>query len=141
MSKILDMAKGFEQSSMQQANDIEGKLGSVFEAHERAIKKALNSSEQSIKDAIHDQQSQIGWILVKNWGWMLVCGLFLLSAMSGILWYQGKLIAERYATLETLKAKGGALTTATCGDDRKLCILMDEKEGKFEGGYRIPKGY
>ncbi len=61
--------------------------------------------------------------------------------MSGILWYQGKLIAERYATLETLKAKGGALTTATCGDDRKLCILMDEKEGKFEGGYRIPKGY
>ena len=132
MSKILDMAKGFEQSSKQQANDIEGKLGSVFEAHERAINAALG---------ILGIYSQIGWILVKNWGWMLVCGLFLLSAMSGILWYQGKLIAERYATLETLKAKGGALTTATCGDDRKLCILMDEKEGKFEGGYRIPKGY
>jgi len=96
MSKILDMAKTFEQTSKQQADDIESSLKPEFERHEEAIKEALDSSRQSISDAIQDQQKRIGWLLLKSWGVMLISGLLLLAATSGTLWYQGNLIAERW---------------------------------------------
>ncbi|WP_404880664.1 MbeB family mobilization protein, partial [Klebsiella pneumoniae] len=40
MSKILDMAKDFEQSSKQQANAIEKRLTEEFMRHEKAISGA-----------------------------------------------------------------------------------------------------
>ena len=144
MSKILDMAKTFEQTSKQQADDIESSLKPEFERHERAIKEALDSSRQSINDAIQDQQKRIGWLLLKSWGVMLFSALLLLAATSGTLWYQGNLIAERQATLETLGKKGGKLIFNKCEDENgkiRLCIRMNMDEGKFGDDYMIPKGY
>ena len=144
MSKILDMAKTFEQTSKQQADDIESSLKPEFEKHEKAIKKALDSSRQSISDAIQDQQKRIGWLLLKSWGVMLISALLLLVATSGTLWYQGNLIAERQATLETLGKKGGKLIFNTCKDENgkiRFCIRMNMDEGKFGDDYMIPKGY
>ncbi len=144
MSKILDMAKTFEQTSKQQADDIESSLKPEFERHEEAIKEALDSSRQSINDAIQDQQKRIGWLLLKSWGVMLISGLLLLAATSGTLWYQGNLIAERQATLETLGKKGGKLIFNKCEDKNgkiRLCIRMNMDEGKFGDDYMIPKGY
>lgn len=145
MSKILDMAKTFEQTSRQQAADIENSLTPEFERHERAIKEALSSSERSINDAIQDQQKRIGWLLLKSWGWMLLAALLLLAATSGTLWYQGNLIAERQATLEALNKKGGKLILSDKCEDKngkhRFCIRMDMDEGTFGGDYMIPKGY
>ena len=145
MSKILDMAKTFEQTSKQQAAAIESSLTPEFERHERAIKEALNSSRQSINDAIQDQQKRIGWLLLKSWGVMLISALLLLAATSGTLWYQGNLIAERQATLETLAKKGGKLILSNkCEDENgknRFCIKMDMDAGKYGDGYMIPKGY
>lgn len=72
---------------------------------------------------------------------MLIGFLLLLSAMGGILWYQGTMIAERMATLDTLKRQGGKIQFSTCGDEQRLCILMDEEAGRYGGKYRIPEGY
>ena len=144
MSKILDMAKTFEQTSKQQASDIENKLKPEFERHETAIKEALNSSEKSINDAIQEQQKRIGWLLLKSWGVMLLSVLLLLAATSGTLWYQGRLIAERQATLERLDKQGGKLILSKCEDENgkiRLCIRMNMDEGKFGDDYMIPKGY
>ena len=52
MSKILDMAKDFEQNSKQQANAIEKRLSEEFTRHEKAIAKALKSSEERMSAAI-----------------------------------------------------------------------------------------
>ena len=141
MSKVLDMAKDFEQKSKQRASDIDGTLTTEFEKHEQAVLRALESSEISIKSAIQGHQRRMGWLLLRGWGLMLVGSLLLLSAMSGILWYQGTMIAERMATLDTLKQRGGKIQFNTCGDERQLCILTDEEAGKYGDGYRIPKGY
>lgn len=145
MSKILDMAKTFEQTSKQQADDIESSLKPEFEKHEKVIKKALDSSRQSISDAIQDQQKRIGWLLLKSWGVMLISALLLLVATSGTLWYQGNLIAERQATLEELAKKGGKLILSDrCKDENgkhRFCIRMNVDEGKFGDDYMIPKGY
>ncbi|PAT26505.1 hypothetical protein CJ430_30325, partial [Klebsiella pneumoniae] len=50
--------------------------------------------------AIAEHSQKMGWLLLKTWIWMLVSIVLFLSATSGILWYQGELIAERQATLQ-----------------------------------------
>lgn len=139
MSKVLDMAKDFEQKSKKRASDIDGTLKTEFEKHEKAVLRALESNEISIKNAIQGHQRRIGWLLLRGWGLMLVGFLLLLSAMGGILWYQGTMIAKRQATLDVLKAHGGEIQYGKCMN--RLCILMDEEAGKHGDGYRIPKGY
>ncbi|PSC99240.1 MobB protein, partial [Klebsiella pneumoniae] len=47
--------------------------------------------------AIAEHSQKMGWLLLKTWIWMLVSIVLFLSATSGILWYQGELIAERQA--------------------------------------------
>ncbi|WP_228724513.1 MbeB family mobilization protein [Klebsiella pneumoniae] len=89
MSKILDMAKDFEQSSKQQANAIEKRLTEEFTRHEKAISGALKSSEEKMSAAIAEHSQKMGWLLLKTWIWMLVSIVLFLSATSGILWYQG----------------------------------------------------
>ncbi|WP_240650973.1 MbeB family mobilization protein, partial [Raoultella ornithinolytica] len=122
MSKILDMAKDFEQSSKQQANAIEKRLTEEFTRHEKAISGALKSSEEKMSAAIAEHSQKMGWLLLKTWIWMLVSIVLFLSATSGILWYQGELIAERQATLQALAEKGGKLKLTQCG--KKLEHLL-----------------
>uniref|UniRef100_UPI003F66B25B MbeB family mobilization protein n=1 Tax=Aeromonas sobria TaxID=646 RepID=UPI003F66B25B len=120
-------------------SDIDGTLKTEFGKHELSVLSALESSETKIKSAIQGHQRRIGWFLLRGWGLMLVGFLLLLSAMSGILWYQGTMIAKRQATLDVLKEHGGEIQYAKCRN--RLCILMDEEAGEIGGGYRIPKGY
>ncbi|MDO7775607.1 hypothetical protein QPL67_28885, partial [Escherichia coli] len=65
--------------------------------------------------AIAEHSQKMGWLLLKTWIWMLVSIVLFLSATSGILWYQGELIAERQATLQALAEKGGKLKLTQCG--------------------------
>ncbi len=149
MSKILDLAQDFETRSKQQADDIETAVTNAFEKHLRAITKELDSNELSLRDAIQDHHRMALGLLSKRWLGPLIFSLLLLSSMSGILWYQGNLIAERQATISkqqatiaSLKLQGGGLITNTCEDDnekRRLCIKMIE--GEYGDGYRIPEGY
>ncbi|WP_220251997.1 MbeB family mobilization protein, partial [Klebsiella pneumoniae] len=100
MSMTVELVEDFEQSSKQQANAIEKRLTEEFTRHEKAISGALKSSEEKMSAAIAEHSQKMGWLLLKTWIWMLVSIVLFLSATSGILWYQGELIAERQATLQ-----------------------------------------
>lgn|SRR5574344_195279 len=145
MSKILDMAKDFEQNSKQQANAIEKRLTEEFTRHEKAISGALKSSEERMSAAIAEHSQKMGWLLLKTWIWMLVSIVLFLSATSGILWYQGELIAERQANLQALAEKGGKIKLARCGKKSEhLCVQISDSNPDVWGKdtfWVVPKGY
>ncbi|PCL63387.1 hypothetical protein CPT08_28370, partial [Klebsiella pneumoniae] len=74
------------------------------EASDRRIHEARESYLRGVEikrgeneRAIAEHSQKMGWLLLKTWIWMLVSIVLFLSATSGILWYQGELIAERQA--------------------------------------------
>lgn len=157
MSKILELAKTFEESSKQQASDIETSVKNAFEPHEKAILAALDSSGRRLNAAIDGQSRRWGWLVLKGWICTLIGVVLMLGISWGVLWYQGTLIAENWAqisrqntTLEQLAAKGGKLILSTCGEDKRLCVKMDlkalaygreEESERGEYPWRIPEGY
>ncbi|WP_228382210.1 MbeB family mobilization protein, partial [Salmonella enterica] len=58
MSEILNLAKGFEEKSKQQAQDIEQSVKREFGRLEMSIGAELQSSSQSISNAIREQNGR-----------------------------------------------------------------------------------
>src|SRR5699024_5254513 len=100
MSEILNLAKQFETISKQQAAATEPSVSIESQRHENAIRQALKSNEQSINNAIREQNQRQRWLLVTMMGklslWIGLSGLCLIAILSGILVYQGKMISDRY---------------------------------------------
>jgi hypothetical protein len=118
MSGILDLAKAFEETSKQQAQRTGESVKSEF-VLEQSISEALKSSGKNISDAIHEQNTRQTTLLRRSVTialiWILVCGVLLIGILSGILWFQGTLIASRLDEMNSysqqltdLKAKSGA---------------------------------
>ena len=82
MSKILELAKTFEENSKQQASDIETSVNSEFEKHEQAILGALRSSNQSLIAAIDGQSRRWGWLVLKGWLCTLIGVVLMLAFIS-----------------------------------------------------------
>lgn len=99
MSKILELAKTFEESSKQQASDIETSVKNAFEPHERAILAALESSARRLNSAIDAQNRRWGWLVLKGWVFPLIGVAFVLGISWVVVWYQGKVIAENWNTI------------------------------------------
>ncbi|MGI3175842.1 MbeB family mobilization protein [Aeromonas veronii] len=99
MSKILELAKIFEESSKQQASDIETSVKNAFEQHERAILAALGSSAQRLNTAIDAQNRRWVWLVLKGWVFPLIGVAFVLGISWVVVWYQGKVIAENWNTI------------------------------------------
>lgn len=119
MSGILDLAKAFEETSKQQAQRTGESVKSEFVKLEQSISEALKSSGKNISDAIHEQNTRQTTLLRRSVTialiWILVCGVLLIGILSGILWFQGTLIASRLDEMNSysqqltdLKAKSGA---------------------------------
>ncbi|MEY1014052.1 MbeB family mobilization protein, partial [Proteus mirabilis] len=68
MSEILNLAKQFETISKQQAAATETSVSIEFQRHENAIRQALKSNEQSINNAIREQNQRQRWLLVTMMG-------------------------------------------------------------------------
>ncbi len=103
MSKILELAETFEKSSKQQASDIETSVNNEFGKHETAIREALRSSNQSLIAAIDGQSRRWGWLVLKGWICTLIGVVLILGISWGVLWYQGKQIAENWDTISQQK--------------------------------------
>lgn len=99
MSKILELAKTFEENSKQQASDIETSVKNAFEPHEKAILAALESSGRRLNAAIDAQNRRWGWLVLKGWVFPLIGVAFLLGISWVVVWYQGKVIAENWNTI------------------------------------------
>ena len=130
MSGILDLAKAFEETSKQQAQRTGESVKSEFVKLEQSISEALKSSGKNISDAIHEQNVRQTTLLRRSVTialiWILVCGVLLIGILSGILWFQGTLIASRLDEMNSysqqltdLKAKSGAVVEILTDDTRK----------------------
>jgi len=119
MSEIFNLAKAFEEKSKLQAQDTEQSVKREFERLEASISADLNSSAQTISNAILEQNTRLSGLLrgtvTRALLWIWTCAMLLMCLLGGIIWYQGQMIATRLSDidgyshqLEDLKAQTGA---------------------------------
>ena len=112
MSKILDLAKSFEEKSSEQAKDTEQIVATEFRSTKNAI-ALLNENEKAISSAIIEQNQRIRPIILKTW---MIVSIGIVTAIAlawGILMYQShkisknaELIAQQNLAIQELANKG-----------------------------------
>ncbi|HDL8237429.1 TPA: MbeB family mobilization protein [Yersinia enterocolitica] len=135
MSEILNLAKGFEEKSKQQAQDTEQSVKREFGRLETSISAELQSSSQSISNAIREQNGRLTGMIRATVTtaliWIAVCAALLIGILSGIIWLQGQIISSRLSDIDgysqqlaSLKAKSGAGVTIYSDDSQKNGYLV-----------------
>ena len=135
MSEILNLAKGFEEKSKQQAQDTEQSVKREFARLETSISAELQSSSQSISNAIREQNGRLTGMIRATATtvliWIVVCSALLIGILSGIIWLQGQIISSRLNDIDgysqqlaSLKAKSGAGVTIYSDDSQKNGYLV-----------------
>ncbi|BEL73697.1 MbeB family mobilization protein [Yersinia enterocolitica] len=135
MSEILNLAKGFEEKSKQQAQDTEQSVKREFLRLETSISAELQSSSQSISNAIREQNGRLTGMIRATVTtaliWIVVCAALLIGILSGIIWLQGQIISSRLNDIDgysqqlaSLKAKSGAGVTIYSDDSQKNGYLV-----------------
>ncbi|MCA6917333.1 MbeB family mobilization protein [Pectobacterium versatile] len=135
MSEILNLAKGFEEKSKQQAQDTEQSVKREFGRLETSISAELQSSSQSISNAIREQNGRLTGMIRATITtvliWTVVCAALLIGILSGIIWFQGQIISSRLSDIDgysqqlaSLKAKSGAGVTIYSDDSQKNGYLV-----------------
>ena len=135
MSEILNLAKGFEEKSKQQAQDTEQSVKREFARLETSISAELQSSSQSISNAIREQNGRLTGMIRATVTtaliWTVVCAALLIGILSGIIWLQGQIISSRLSDIDgysqqlaSLKAKSGAGVTIYSDDSQKNGYLV-----------------
>ncbi|HDU2632708.1 TPA: protein MobB [Yersinia enterocolitica] len=135
MSEILNLAKGFEEKSKQQAQDTEQSVKREFVRLETSISSELQSSSQSISNAIREQNGRLTGMIRASATtaliWIVVCAALLIGILSGIIWLQGQIISSRLSDIDgysqqlaSLKAKSGAGVTIYSDDSQKNGYLV-----------------
>ena len=94
MSKILDLAKSFEQTSNEQAKDTEQVVATEFKKHEQRLIDLLNENEKAMNSAIQEQNKRLLPTMLKTWSIVAIAIVTALLLMWGILAYQSKKIAQ-----------------------------------------------
>ncbi|EKN3718443.1 MbeB family mobilization protein [Yersinia enterocolitica] len=135
MSEILNLAKGFEEKSKQQAQDTEQSVKREFGRLETSISAELQSSSQSISNAIREQNGRLTGMIRATVTtaliWTVVCAALLIGILSGIIWLQGQIISSRLSDIDgysqqlaSLKAKSGAGVTIYSDGSQKNGYLV-----------------
>jgi hypothetical protein len=89
---------------------------------ETSISAELQSSSQSISNAIREQNGRLTGMLRKSvstaMAWIFICFALLIGILGGIIWFQGTIITSRLSEMDSysqqmasLKAKSGAGVT------------------------------
>jgi MbeB-like, N-term conserved region len=143
MSEILNLAKCFEEKSKQRAQDTEQSVKREFGRLETSISAELQSSSQSISNAIREQNGRLTGMIRATVTtaliWTVVCAALLIGILSGIIWLQGQIISSRLSDIDgysqqltSLKAKSGAGVTIYSDDSQKngyLVVLLVKAHG------------
>lgn len=143
MSEILNLAKGFEEKSKQQAQDTEQSVKREFGRLETSISAELQSSSQSISNAIREQNGRLTGMIRATATtaliWIVVCAALLIGILSGIIWLQGQIISSRLSDIDgysqqlaSLKAKSGAGVTIYSDEKNRntyLAVLPKQAHG------------
>nr|WP_143345850.1 MbeB family mobilization protein [Enterobacter sp. 18A13] len=155
MSSLLKLATDLEQKSREQQQSTEKMLKAAFSGHEKSVSEALNSSLLRISDAIsaHEkgmteamQSNRLSVMSMVGRTWLtitMVSGL-LCASLSGVLWYQGSLIASNLAEIDRQNATLSKLNAKTWGvmyqEDSNGRFLVLPKGVKAEAGLKTGNG-
>ncbi|MCZ0104198.1 protein MobB, partial [Raoultella ornithinolytica] len=105
MSEILNLAKGFEEKSKQQAQDIEQSVKREFGRLEMSIGAELQSSSQSISNAIREQNGRLTGMIRASvstaMAWIFTSFALLIGILGGIIWFQGTIITSRLSEMDS----------------------------------------
>ena len=152
MSKILDLAKSFEEKSSEQAKDTEQIVATEFKKHEKRLIGLLNENEKAISTAIKEQNQRIRPIILKTW---MIVSIGIVTGIAlawGILMYQShkisknaEIIAQQNLAIQELANKGGNVKLQDCIDSKnrkRLCVLVNKDAGTWSNGsLMVPMGY
>ncbi|EGG3071105.1 MbeB family mobilization protein [Salmonella enterica] len=155
MSSLLKLATDLEQKSREQQQSTEKMLKAAFRGHEKSVSEALNSSLSRINDAIsaHEkgmagamQSNRLSVMRMVGRTWLtitMVSGL-LFASLSGVLWYQGSLIASNLAEIDRQNAALSKLNAKTWGvthlEGSNGRFLVLPKGMKAEAGWTVDSG-
>ena len=152
MSKILDLAKNFEQTSNEQVKNTEQTVATEFKKHEQRLIGLLNENEKAISNAIREQNKRLLPIMLKTWSYVALAVITALMMMWGILIYQShtisknaEIIAQQNLAIQELANKGGNVKLQNCIDTKnrkRLCVLENKDAGTWNNGsLMVPMGY
>ena len=152
MSKILDLAKSFEQTSSEQAKDTKQVVATEFKKHEQRLIDLLNENEKAMSNAIQEQNKRLLPTMLKTWSIVAIAIVTALLLMWGILAYQSKkiaqnaeIMAQQKIAIQDLADKGGNIKLEDCIDKKnrkRLCVLVNKDAGSWNNGsLMIPMGY
>ena len=152
MSKILDLAKSFEQTSNEQAKDTEQVVATEFKKHEQRLIDLLSENEKAMNSAIQEQNKRLLPTMLKTWSIVAIAIVTALLLMWGILTYQSKkiaqnaeIMAQQEIAIQNLADKGGNVKLQDCIDDKnrkRLCVLVNKDAGTWSNGsLMVPMGY
>ena len=152
MSKILDLAKSFEQTSSKQAKDTEQVVATEFKKHEQRLIDLLSENEKAMSNAIQEQNKRLLPTMLKTWSIVAIAVITAILVMWGILAYQShkigknaEIIAQQNLAIQDLANKGGNIKLKDCIDnkDRKrLCVLVNKDAPTWQNGsLMVPMGY
>ncbi|HAK1938994.1 TPA: mobilization protein [Salmonella enterica] len=143
MKSLLTLAKDLEQQSKAQQQSTGEMLKAAFSEHEQSVKAELNASAKRISDAIsaHEQgmtaamqSNRLSVMRMVGRTWLtitMVSGL-LFASLSGVLWYQGRLIESNLAEIDRQNAALSKLNAKTWG-----VTYLEDSNGRF---LVLPKG-
>ncbi|EBW4556923.1 mobilization protein [Salmonella enterica subsp. enterica serovar Anatum] len=137
MKSLLTLAKDLEQQSKAQRQRTGEMLKTAFSEHEQSVRAELNASAKRISDAIsaHEkgmkeamQSNRLNVLRMAGRTWLtltMVSGL-LFASLSGVLWYQGNLIASNLAEIDRQNAALSKLNAKTWG-----VTYLEDSHGRF----------
>ena len=152
MSKILDLAKSFEEKSSEQAKDTEQIVATEFKKHEKRLIALLNENEKAISSAIIEQNQRIRPIILKTW---MIVSIGIVTAIA-LAWgifdvpkpqNQQKRRIDRSTepSHPRVSEQGGNVKLQDCIDTKnrkRLCVLVNKDAGTWSNGsLMVPMGY
>ena len=120
MSKILDLAKSFKETSSKEAESIskalqndlkqlENDLATALSKSNKSLKNAIHASNQALKEEISANQKRMSLSLFRTWLWAIALLVFLVLGLTGwsawqvkVLHNQNKEIQDGKKALEEL---------------------------------------
>ncbi|WP_441770063.1 MbeB family mobilization protein [Klebsiella pneumoniae] len=132
MNSLLTLAKDLEQKSKAQQQSTGEMLKAAFSEHEKSVRAELSESGKRISAAIRAHEQGMSAAMQSNrLSVMRMVGL-LFASLSGVLWYQGSLIASNLAEIDRQNAALSKLNAKTWG-----VTYLEDSNGRF---LVLPKG-
>ena len=153
MSKILDLAKTFKETSSKEAESInkalqhdlrrlESDIAMALESSKQTLRSAISESNEALKQEIYDNQKRMSLSLFRTWVWVI--GLLMLLALGLTTWsmWQGLTIYDQSQAIAQGKQTLASLPEGleVMKDGSTTYLVQDVKIKRKPEVYQIKEG-